>query len=72
MLGEMAHDCPAELAAVELARTTLSEPLERGREIGHDDSLTRRDAAMLSVDRPPVRRVAQDQIEDRVQRPAAA
>ena len=35
--GRWLHDRPAELAAVELARTALREPLERGREIGHDD-----------------------------------
>ena len=65
--GEMLHHRPAEVAAVELSRSTVGEPLERRCEIGHDDSLTRRDAAMLSVDRPPLGRVAQDQVEDRVQ-----
>ena len=41
--------------------------LQRPRQIGHDDPLAGRDAAVLPVDRPPVRRVAKDQIENRVQ-----
>ena len=67
MLGEMAHDGAAELAAVELAGTTLGKLLQRPRQIGHDDPLAGRDAAVLPVDRPPVRGVAKDQIENRVQ-----
>ena len=63
----MAHDGAAELAAVELAGTTLGKLLQRPRQIGHDDPLAGRDAAVLPVDRPPVRRVAKDQIENRVQ-----
>ena len=71
--GEMAHDGAAELAAVQLAGTTLGKLLQRPRQIRHDDPLAGRDAA-VAPRRSPARPACGEgsDRESRAGKPAAA
>jgi hypothetical protein len=59
----------AELAGVELGRTALGEQLERVGKVAHHEPVAGDEAlaVRVRVERAPLLRVPQDQVEDRVQ-----